>query len=59
MESPAPLVNILAPTNDREVDETLHELFNSWLVLVNANKTSLAWQYFTMVKDEPITCNGI
>ncbi|CAM6030958.1 unnamed protein product [Sphagnum balticum] len=59
MESPAPSVNILVVANDEEVDKVPLELFNSWLVSINANNTSLVWQYFAMVKDGPITCNGI
>jgi len=49
MESHAPLVSISAVANDKKVDETPHELLDSWLVSVNINKTSLVWQYFAMV----------
>jgi hypothetical protein len=59
MEAPTPSISILVTANDGEVDEAPHELFNSWLVPVSSNKTSLAWQYFAMVNDEQITCNGI
>jgi hypothetical protein len=59
MESPAPSINISALTNDGEVDEVLHELLDSRLVPINANKTSPVWQYFAMVKDGPITRNKI
>jgi hypothetical protein len=48
-----------AVANDKEVDEALHELLDSRLVSINANKTSPVWQYFAMVKDRSITCNGI
>jgi hypothetical protein len=53
MESPAPSINISASTNDGEVDEALHELLDSRLVPISANKTSPVWQYFAMVKDGP------
>jgi hypothetical protein len=59
MESLAPSVNISAPTNDEEVEQALHESLDSRLVLINANKTLLMWQYFAMVKDEPIMRNKI
>ncbi len=59
MESPTPSVNISTAANDGEVNQAPRELFDSRLMLVNANKTSLVWQYFTMVKDGWITCNGI
>jgi len=59
MESPAPSVSISAPTNDGEVDEVPHEPLDLRLVPISANKTSPVWQYFTMVKDEPITRNKI
>jgi len=59
MESPAPLVSISATANDGEVNEAPCELLDSQLVPVNANKTSSVWQYFAMVKDEPIMQNGI
>jgi len=35
----------------REVDEAPHEPLDSQLVPISANKTSLVWQYFAMVKD--------
>ncbi len=54
-----PLVNISAMTNDGEVDEALRELLDLRLMPVNANKTLLVWQYFTMVKDGLITRNAI
>jgi hypothetical protein len=59
MESPAPSVSISALTNDGEVDEVPHEPLDLRLVPIIANKTSLVWQYFAMVKDEPITRNKI
>ncbi len=59
MESPAPSVSISTPTNDGEVDEAPHEPLDSRLVLISANKTLPVWQYFAMVKDEPITRNKI
>ncbi len=57
MESLVPLVNISALANDGEVDEVPRELFDSRLVSIGVNKTSPVWQYFTMVKDGPITHN--
>jgi hypothetical protein len=59
MESHAPSVNISTVANDEEVDEVPHELLDSRLVSININKTSPVWQYFTIVKDGPITRNGI
>jgi TusA-related sulfurtransferase len=59
MESPAPSVNISASTNDGEVDKAPHEPLDSRLVSISINKTSRVWQYFTMVKDGPITRNKI
>jgi hypothetical protein len=59
MESLVPLTSISTPTNDEEVDEAFHELLDLQLVPISAHKTLLVWQYFTMVKDRPITCNKI
>jgi hypothetical protein len=59
MESLVPLVSISTAANDGKVHEAPHELIDSWLVPVSANKTSLVWQYFTTVKDGLITCNEI
>jgi hypothetical protein len=59
MEFVAPLVNILVVANDGEVGEAPRELLDSRFVSISANKTSLVWQYFTMVKDRPITHNMI
>jgi hypothetical protein len=59
MESHVPLINILATANDMEVDKAPHELLDSWFVPISTNKTLSVWQYFAMVKDEPITHNGI
>jgi hypothetical protein len=59
MESPTPSVNISITTNDGEVDEAPRQLLESWLMPINVNKTSPMWQYFTMVKDMSIMCNGI
>jgi hypothetical protein len=59
MESPAQSISILTVANDGEVDKASRELLDSWLVSVSAKKTSLMWQYFAMVKDGPITHNGI
>jgi hypothetical protein len=59
MESLAPLVIILAIANDGEVNEVPRELLNSRLMPVITNKTLPVWQYFAMVKDGPITRNGI
>ncbi len=36
-----------------------HELLDSRLVPIGANKTSPVWQYFAMVKDGSITRNKI
>jgi hypothetical protein len=59
MESLVPLTSISTPANDKEVDEAFHEPLDSQLVPINAHKTLPVWQYFTMVKDRPITCNKI
>jgi hypothetical protein len=59
MESPTPLVSISTLANDGEVNEVPHEPLDSHLVPISANKTSLVWQYFAMVKDGPIMRNRI
>jgi hypothetical protein len=59
MESPAPSISILAPTNDGELDKVPHEPLDLQLVPISANKTSPMWKYFAMVKDRPITRNKI
>jgi hypothetical protein len=47
MESPAPSVSILAPTNDGDVDEAPHEPLDSRLVPISANKTLPVWRHKT------------
>jgi hypothetical protein len=59
MEFPLSLVSISITANNGEVDEAHRELLDSRLLPVNANKTLPVWQYFAMVKDGPIMCNGI
>jgi hypothetical protein len=59
MESLVPSISISTPSNDGKVDEAFHEPLDSQLVPISAHKTLPVWQYFTMVKDRPITCNKI